>query len=227
MRTWARLLILTLVACVVPVGLGAQDDPSLYVVSYLEVTPASQARAAGMLKGLADASRKENPVRYEVLERTTQPNQFVIIETWKDQAALDAHAGAAHMRQFTEQITPLLLAPVDRRLCVPTVVAASREPAGALYAVTHVDVPPGGRPMAVQLLQALAEQGRKEPGNAGFNVAHEKARTNHFTVMDVWTDQKAADAHQLAERTRAFRTQLGPILGALYDQRWYRAIQGT
>jgi autoinducer 2-degrading protein len=73
-------------------------------------------------------------------------------------------------------------------------------------------------------LAALAERSRKEPGNLRFDVVHQKARTNHFTVIEVWKDQKANDTHELATHTREFRDLLTPITGALYDQRWYRAM---
>jgi quinol monooxygenase YgiN len=53
---------------------------------------------------------------------------------------------------------------------------------------------------------------------------HQKGRTNHFTVVEVWKDQKSNDAHELAAHTREFRGQLTPITGALYDQRWYKAL---
>jgi quinol monooxygenase YgiN len=56
------------------------------------------------------------------------------------------------------------------------------------------------------------------------NPQHQKNRTNHFTVVEVWKDQRSNDAHELAAHTRAFRSALTPITGALYDQRWYRPL---
>ena len=65
---------------------------------------------------------------------------------------------------------------------------------------------------------------RKSAGNARYDVLQQTARTNHFTVVEVWKDQAAADAHELAAHTKAYRGEVGPMLGALYDQRWYKAL---
>jgi quinol monooxygenase YgiN len=222
-RRLLRLVIVVAIACALPPALHAQNDSTLYVVTYVEAAPASQGRVAALLKQLADASRKEGPVGYEVLQRTTDSNQFVILETWKDQPALDMHAGAPHTRQFREQVAPLLLAPIDERLCVATTVAPLREGRGTVYVVTHVDVA-GGRDTTAAFIQTLAEQSRKDAGNVRFDAVHQKARTNHFTVIEAWADQKSNDDHQRAAHTRTFRTQLAPILGALYDQRSYKPL---
>ena len=222
-RRLLRLVMLALIACASP-ALNAQDGSTLYVVSYIEAVPASQIQVAAMLKQLADASRKEGPARFEVLQRNTEPNQFVILEIWKEQRALDTHAAAAHTRQFREQVAPMLLAPIDDRLCVASTVAPPREGRGAVYVVTHVDVPPGGRDATMASLRALAERSRKDPGNVRFDAVYQTARTNHFTVIDVWSDQKSSDNHQIAPHTLAFRTQVAPLLGALYDQRSYKPL---
>ena len=50
----------------------AQDanDPTVYMVTYLDVTPASRAADAALLRELAAASRKDpGMVRYEVFQR--------------------------------------------------------------------------------------------------------------------------------------------------------------
>jgi len=222
-RRLLRLVVLALIACASP-ALNAQDGSMLYVVSYIEALPASQGQVATMLKQLADASRKEGPARFEVLQRNTDPNQFVILEIWKDQRALDTHAAAAHTRQFREQVVPMLLAPIDDRLCVASTVASLREGRGTVYVVTHVDVPPGGRDATMASLLALAERSRKDPGNVRFDAVYQMNRTNHFTVIDVWSDQKSSDNHQIAPHTQAFRVQVAPLLGALYDQRSYKPL---
>ena len=225
MRTFLRLVLTALIASAIPQALNAQGDSTLYVTTYVEALPASQAQVASMLRQLAGASRGENPVRFEVLQNITRSNQFVILEIWKDQQALDTHAAAAHTRQFREQSAPLLLAPLDPRLCVATTVAPPSEGRGTVYAVTHIDVGPGaGRENASRFIQAFAEQSRKDPGNVRFDVGAQRDKTNHFTAIEVWADQKSDDGHELAPHTRTFRTQIAPLLGALYDQRWYKPL---
>jgi quinol monooxygenase YgiN len=210
-----------------PLALDAQADSTLYVVSYLEATAASQGQVARMLQELAVASRKEGAgaVRYEALRRTPESNQFLLLEIWKDQRALDAHAGAAHTKRFREQVAPLLIAPIDERLCAPTMVAPLRASRGTVYVVTHIDVPGTSRDAALKMMKPFIDQTRGERGNVRFDLTHQSNRTNHFTAIEAWADQKSADAHQTAQHTRTFRREITPLLGALYDQRWYRSIE--
>jgi len=203
----------------------AQTDPTLHVITYIDVAPAAPEQAAALLRPLAEASRKDTGnLLFQILQRTAPAHQFVILATWKDQQALDAHEAAAHSKQFRSKLDPLLIGPVDDRLCIPTFVAAQKPGGGSTYVVTHVDVPGNYRDKIMPALDALATQSRKEAGNLRFDVSYQKSRTNHFTVMEVWKDQAANDAHELATHTREFRNVLTPITGALYDQRWYKAM---
>jgi quinol monooxygenase YgiN len=230
MRSSFHLLLAAAAMSLAPLSnTRAQDagDPTLYMVSYIEAAPASKPQAVALLKQLSDASRKDaGAMRFEILQRTAPSNQFVILEVWKDQQALDAHAAAVHAKQFREKLQPLLIAPVDDRLCIATAVgpapAAGGE--GALYVVTHVDVGPPNRDNTIVALKALADATRKDPGNVRFDVVQQKARTNHFTVIELWKDQQSDDTHELAAHTKEFRSKLGPMAGALYDQRWYTPL---
>src|SRR5215510_3138259 len=120
----------------------AQNDPTIHMISYIDVAPAAMDRAAGLLRPLAEASRKDaGNLLFQILQRTAPTHQFVIVATWKDQQALDAHDAAAHNKQFRSQINPHLIAPIDDRLCIPTFVAAQKAGDSLVYVVTHVDVP--------------------------------------------------------------------------------------
>src|SRR5438132_562141 len=110
-------------------------------------------------------------------------------------------------------LVPLLAAQPARAQNDPTI-----------HMVTYIDVAPAAKDQAAALLRPLAEQSRKDAGNLRFDVSYQKNRTNHFTVMENWKDQAANDTHELAAHTRAFRGVLTPITGALYDQRWYKAL---
>jgi quinol monooxygenase YgiN len=165
-------------------------------------------------------------MRFEVLQRTTPSNQFVILEMWKDQDGLDKHLASAHTKRFSSELASHLIAPVDDRLCVAASAAPlppMHDPA-ALLVVTHVDVGPPGRDKTAAALKMLAESSRKDSGNLRFDIVHQKARTNHFTVIEAWKDQESDDAHELAAHTKEFRAKLGPLTGALYDQRWYKPL---
>jgi quinol monooxygenase YgiN len=201
-------------------------DPTLYVMRYIEVMPGSKDDGAALLKKLATESRKDDgALRFDVLERTAPQNQFVTLETWKDQKALDAHMGAAHTKQFLAAIAPMLIAPIDERPCIAIDVAPTQAVgSNAVYAITHVDVIPPSRESAVGMLKSAASASRMEHGNLAFDVLQQTARTNHFQVVDIWNNKKAEDAHQIAAETKDLRGKLLPLGGALYDRRWYRAL---
>ena len=216
-------------ALIVPAGAGAAraqaTDPTVYMVRYIEVAPASQEQGAALVKKLAEASRKEAGVlRFEVVQRSSPANQFVTFEIWKDQAALDAHAAAAH-KQFLDAAQPLLIAPVDDRPCTGIDVAPVQSTAaGAVYAITHVDVAPPNTEAGIALLKAVAGPGRHEAGNLAFDAMQQTARKNHFEVVEIWAYQKAEDAHETNAATKDYRAKVQPLLGADYDRRWYKQL---
>jgi quinol monooxygenase YgiN len=219
------MLAMTIVPLALAPQASAQEDSTSHMITYIEVTPAAKAQAATVLKELAAASKQDaGLMRFEVLERTAPSNQFVIVEAWKDEAALNAHAGTAHAKQFRDKMQPHLMAPIDDRLSIVTTASPIAAAAAGLYVVTHVDVAPPNRDKIIVALKALSEPTRKDKGNVRYDVLQQKNRTNHFTVVEAWSDQAANDAHEIAAHTKEFRGVLGPLTGALYDQRWYKPL---
>lgn len=220
-----RHMLQTIVVALLAVqGLGAQSDSTLYLVSYIEAAPASREQVGTLLKQIADNDRRGGAMRAEALQRITEPNQYVILEVWKDQQALAGSSGAAGTRQLREKLAPMLLAPVDERRCTATMVAPLTDGRATVYVVTHIDVPGNSRDAAMQLMRPLIDQSRKDAGNVRFDIVHQLDRTNHFTAIEAWSDQKSQDGHELAPHTRTFRGGINPLLGALYDQRRYKPL---
>jgi quinol monooxygenase YgiN len=222
-----RVFIPVLLAmAIMPLAVAAQDlGSAAYMVTYIEVTPASNGETTALLRQLVATSRQDaGLVRFEILQRTAPSNQFVILQAWKDEQALDAHTGSAHAKQFRDKVQPMLIAPIDDRLSVGLTTAPPASAQAGLYVVTHVDVGPPNRDKIIVALKALAGPTRKDPGNVRFDVLQQKKRTNHFTVTEAWRDQAANDAHEIAAHTKEFRAALGPLTGALYDQRWYKPL---
>ncbi len=103
--------------------------------------------------------------------------------------------------------------------------AQERLTSSSLFVVTHVDVPPPRKDETEALLTKVAEQIRSNEGNLRFDVFQQNApRLNHFTIISVWNDERAFALHEANAQTRLFREALGPMLGALYDERIYRQI---
>ena len=202
-------------------------DGPRYVVTYMEVMQTARANATTLVRQFRDATRKEpGNLRAEALQRIGQLHQFVLLEAWNDQGAAEAHAKATSTAQFRDKIKAIQNAPIDERVHFPLSVGPVAAKAGGavIAVVTHVDVIPPQRENGTAITKQLAEEGRKEDGNLRFEAVTQVNRQNHFTVIELWTDRKAADAHSMAAHTRAFRDKLGPASGALYDERFYTVL---
>lgn len=105
----------TLVAGPTPEATGGR---AVHVVAHVDIGGGGpQGDAAGMLRRLAETSRKEDGnLRFDVLQHTARANHFTVVETWRSQEALDAHAAAAHTRQYRDVLQPMTGSPLDERL---------------------------------------------------------------------------------------------------------------
>lgn len=220
------MLCLAIFAAVLVQPSHAQGN-AVYLATYVDVMPNAVAPGAALLKRYRDASRKDDGnLRSDLLQEIARPNRFVILEAWQDKAALDGHAGAAATVQFRDKLKGIENAPLDERvnnaLYIGQGKSASRT--GAVYAVTHVDVIPAGKDDTMAALKTMSVDTANDPGNISYEVLQQVNRGNHFTVIEAWTDTKSADAHAMAAHTRAFREKLTPVAGALYDERFYKAL---
>lgn len=199
----------------------------IHTATYVEVTAAATKDGAALLKQYRDAARKEDGnMRSEVAQELGRLNRFVVLEIWKDQAALDAHGKSAATAQFRDKLKGIQHGPYDERVHT-TLAVGPNEPVSAkraIYVVSHVDVPPPRKDECIAALNPLAEASRRGDGNVRFEVVQQTSRPNHFTVVEAWKDRKAYDARGAAAPQKTFRDKLGPMLGALYDERIYRAI---
>jgi len=96
-------------------GRGDATGAAVAVIAHVDVAP--NPAVAPMLARLAHASRQEpGNLRFDVLQHTMRGNHFTVIESWRDQAALDAHAVAAHTKQYRDEVLPLTGSPLDERV---------------------------------------------------------------------------------------------------------------
>jgi quinol monooxygenase YgiN len=209
---------------------GAQaQEAGAYTISYIEVSHAVQSKAAALLKGLAgEARRMDGNLRFELLQRRDRSNQFAIVEAWKDKAAHDAYLAAAPTGEFRGKLAPMLITGYDERphtgIATGPVSAGAGARGAAVYVVTHVDVVPPKKDEAIEALKQLAGPSRGEAGNLRFEVLQQASRPNHSTLVEIWKDQRALEAHEMAAHTKAFREQVTPMSGSLYDQRLYKLL---
>jgi quinol monooxygenase YgiN len=227
MRFALSVLLALLLTPIVSMPRARAQDTAVYVVNYIDVAPATRGTAAGLLRQLANASRKDDGnQRFDILQRAAPSNQFAIVAVWKDQKAYDAHLAAAHTREFRDKIKPYLISAIDDRTHTGMEIASgtAKSGRGEIVVVTHVDVPPPKKDDCIAALKTLVADSRKEPGSVRFDVFQQGSRPNHFSVVEIWKNQQAYDAHIMAAHTKKFRDQLTPMSGALYDERLYRAI---
>jgi quinol monooxygenase YgiN len=98
----------------------ASAGSAVHIVSHVDFAGAGALAAApGMLQQQAEASRREQGnVRFDVLQHAMRANHFTVVESWASQAALDAHAAAAHTRQYRDTLQPVTGSPLDERVYV-------------------------------------------------------------------------------------------------------------
>jgi quinol monooxygenase YgiN len=95
---------------------AAANDRAIFVITHVDIG-GQGTNAADLLKRLAEASRKEEGnQRFDVLQHTMRANHFTVIEEWQTQKAVDAHATAAHTKQYREGLAPIAGSPLDERL---------------------------------------------------------------------------------------------------------------
>lgn len=102
------------------IDVGTQGPPAgkdaVYVVTHVDVTGQFKDDAIALMKTLAADSRRESgALRFEVWDQNNRLNHFTTTETWKDQAALDAHNAAAPAKTFREKVGHMMGALYDDR----------------------------------------------------------------------------------------------------------------
>jgi quinol monooxygenase YgiN len=230
---WALVLGLAMVMLGAIRDAPAQVPPPaviegpIYAVTYIEVLPTSQADGIALLRRYREATRQEDGnLRCEVVSRIGQPHQLVVLEVWRDQKAFAAHGAAPGTVSTRERIHAIRGAPIDERVHLAVASGPLQPgPAGdAVYVVTHVDVIPPRKDDGLAAVKQLADASRAGPGNVRFEVVQQTNRPNHFTVIEIWKDARAVEAHAMADATRRFRDALGPMSGALYDERMFKLV---
>jgi quinol monooxygenase YgiN len=224
----AMMATLPQAAAQAPATETPNPDAPIYVVRYVDVLPSMKKAANAALKQLREVCRTDpGNLRCEIVERLEQPNQFVALEIWKDQKALDAHGANAAATAAHDKIKPMLESPYDVRTHRGLSVVPPQAPASGrlTYVVTHVDVIPPRAEDTVNLLTKMAATSRNEAGNGRLEILQQLNRPNHFSIVEIWPNRKIFENHAASPAIIAFRNELQPMTGALYDQRLYKVLE--
>jgi quinol monooxygenase YgiN len=198
---------------------------SPYAVTYIEVEPAQADASRRLLAHYRDALKGGGALEFAVFEQIGRPNHFAIVEQWPSAKAREDNAASAASREFRAALAPLLIAPYDERPHFALSTGPKVATPAAVYVVTHVDIVPPKRDEGVAEVRKLAEASRGAAGNVRFDALVQASRLNHLTLVEAWTDAPAREAHSATNPTRSFRTALGPMSGALYDERLYALLK--
>jgi quinol monooxygenase YgiN len=188
----------------------------VHAVTYIDIDPKS------ITEGLALLKSYRNEGSAIVLQETGRRNRFIMVEAWNDESAFQTHESSEGVNEFRTRLRTIHNSPYDQRIHHTFAAGPQQRGAGMLYAIMHVDVPPPRKDETEVLLMVQAVRSRTDDGNVRYDVFQQNApRTNHFSVFSVWKDEAAFLLHQAAPHTREFREELGPKLGAPYDERLY------
>jgi quinol monooxygenase YgiN len=203
------------------------SDGNCFIVTYLEVAPASAAAAAALIAQRVDGSRKDNGnLRAEAFRRSAPSNQFALVGIWQDQAAFEASRDSAASKDILGKLNAHLITGMDTRFHNALIGGPdTARGQGSVFVVTHIDVPPPNKDACIALVEAQVAASRQDPGCMRFEVFQQADRPNHFSVVEAWSDRAAFDAHIVTAHTRDFRMKLTPLSGGLYDERIYDAVK--
>jgi quinol monooxygenase YgiN len=95
-----------------------------------------------------------------------------------------------------------------------------------LYVVTFIDLMPPGTEAGTAAIKQYVVDTRKEPGIERCEaIAQIAGRANHLAVIEVWKDATAFEKHETAAHTLDYRTKMGPLIGAPFDQREHFLVE--
>ena len=97
-------------------GLEPAGAAGVWVLTHVDVIPPRKDDGVALLAHLAHESRRDpGCARFDVVQQVGRPNHLTLVEAWRDHAAFDAHAAAAHTRHFRARLAPMSGALYDER----------------------------------------------------------------------------------------------------------------
>jgi quinol monooxygenase YgiN len=196
-------------------------------VAYVEVAPNAASEARQLVLAYANEARKASgAVQVDALARISDPGHFALIEQWQSQGAKQAFAATDPVTKFRAALNPLQSAAYDERIHSALSVSPSTPASGdPVVILTHVDVVPTQVEPGTAKVKSFVEQGRSAKGNRRFDDVVQLTRKNHFTVIESWDSLADKNAWISTKTARAFREELQPMSGALYDERAYKLVR--
>ena len=94
-----------------------------------------------------------------------------------------------------------------------------------VYVITHVDLLGGNVAPGLAILKQFAAETLKEKDCSRFEILQQDGRPNHLTLVGIWKDRKAFEAHDSAPYTKEFREKIQPLIGSPWDERLHALVK--
>jgi quinol monooxygenase YgiN len=226
-----RYVMAAVVMMAGPLSVGqtafAQDAAQpVYIVTYTEVAPSAASEAGKLILAYASEARKASgAVQIDALQRISDSHHFALIEQWQSLNAKQAFAATDPATRFRAALNPLQSAAYDERIHTALSVGPSMPASGdPVVILTHVDVIPTQVEPGTAKVKGFVEEGRTAKGNRRFDDLVQISRKNHFTVVESWDSLADKNAWISTKTAAAFRQELQPMSGALYDERAFKLL---
>jgi (4S)-4-hydroxy-5-phosphonooxypentane-2,3-dione isomerase len=88
--------------------------PTSVVVVHVHVhvkPDAIESFRAASLTNASSSVREPGVARFDVIQETEDPTRFVLVEVYRDAAAVLAHKETAHYREWRDAVAPLMAEP--------------------------------------------------------------------------------------------------------------------
>jgi quinol monooxygenase YgiN len=95
------------------------------------------------------------------------------------------------------------------------------------WIVTYIEAAADSADKVGVLIQEHTTASRSEKGNLRFEGLQRMGHSNHFAILESWTDPAARAAHASSAHTISFRKALQPMLYAPYDERPHVGLAAT
>jgi len=96
--------------------LAAAGKSAVYVVTHVDIVPTSKDLGIELNKTLAESSRGEGAISFDLWQQASRANHLTLVEAWKDRKALDAHNSADAVKAYRAKFASISGSPYDIRV---------------------------------------------------------------------------------------------------------------
>ncbi len=87
---------------------------SIRVIAHIVARPGKENEAKNLLMELVEVTRTEvGCLRYDLLQSSVKPTDFVFVEEWESDAAFNQHMSSAHVQEAMLEAEQFLATPPD------------------------------------------------------------------------------------------------------------------